>query len=77
MNLKRIFCQVLEYHEAARLEEQNKVFLNADKVESFMDLIESSVILIKLPNQQKNVKNEVIAKAESLYGDLQYLANRQ
>ena len=28
-------------NEAAQLEEQNKVFLNADKVESFKDLIEN------------------------------------
>ena len=32
-------------NEAARLEEQNKVYLNADKVESFQDLIE------KLPEE--------------------------
>ena len=44
-NLQILYYQMFIKNEVARLEEQNEVFLNADKVESFKDLIE------KLPEE--------------------------
>ena len=69
-------CQLSGANFGANYYISMRQLLESDRKLRTLSLVKYSRIfishMIKLPNQQKNVENEVIAKAELLYGDLQF-----